>query len=43
MIPQAFITNWKQHYNWPLEEQVEQDLIISRILLEIYNEPLVFN
>jgi len=38
MIPNAYITHWKQFYNWPFDEQVEQDLIISRILLNMYSD-----
>ncbi len=38
MIPKAFITHWRQFYNWPLDEQVEQDLIICKILLNLYQD-----
>jgi hypothetical protein len=30
LIPQDFISEWKQHAPWPQSYQVEQDLIISR-------------
>lgn len=43
MIPKSYITHWKNYYNWPLEEQVEQDLIICRILLEMYSDPILAN
>jgi len=41
MIPKSYITHWKQYYNWPLDEQVEQDLIICQILLKIYQDPFL--
>ena len=41
MIPQDFISEWKQHAPWPHSYQVEQDLIISRALVEIFNHPLL--
>jgi len=36
MIPQAFITEWGKTVPWQTNEQVEQDLVISRALVEIY-------
>ncbi len=39
MIPQAYITAWRTHAPWPNNEQVEQDLLISRGLLEIFSHP----
>lgn len=41
MIPKTNISHWKKYYNWPFDEQVEQDLIISRILLNIYQDPFL--
>lgn len=38
MIPNAFITEWSNQAPWPLNEQVEQDLLIERALIEIYND-----
>jgi len=38
MIPQAMINHWKQHAPWPQESQVEQDLILSRALVEIFQD-----
>lgn len=38
MIPNAYITEWSNQAPWPLNEQVEQDLVIERALIEIYNE-----
>ena len=37
MIPIDFITEWRQVAPWPSNEQVEQDLIISRAIVEMFN------
>jgi predicted nucleotidyltransferase component of viral defense system len=39
MIPQDFITEWRAHAPWTQDVQVEQDLVISRALIEIYRVP----
>ncbi len=39
MIPQAYITEWSHQAPWPTNEQVEQDLVISRALVQIYSDP----
>jgi predicted nucleotidyltransferase component of viral defense system len=38
MIPQAFITEWSNYVPWQTNEQVEQDLIICRALIEIFSD-----
>lgn len=38
MIPIDFITEWRQIAPWPSNEQVEQDLIISRAIVEIFSQ-----
>lgn len=38
MVPRADIVAWREHAPWPLNEQVEQDLVISRALVEIYSD-----
>lgn len=38
MIPQRAITAWRNHVPWPEYEQVEQDLIICRALVELFND-----
>jgi len=38
VIPRDFITEWRNEAPWPSDEQVEQDLIISRAVVEIFNE-----
>lgn len=41
MIPIANIRQWRQHAPWLLDSQVEQDLVLSRALIEIYSDPLL--
>jgi predicted nucleotidyltransferase component of viral defense system len=41
MISAAYIKEWKQNAPWSKNNQVEQDLIISRTLVEIFSEPLL--
>lgn len=41
MIPRADITAWRQQAPWSSNEQVEQDLIISRALVELYSHELI--
>jgi predicted nucleotidyltransferase component of viral defense system len=38
MIPQAYITEWSAHVPWQTNEQVEQDQVISRALVEIFSD-----
>ncbi|MBK8975044.1 MAG: nucleotidyl transferase AbiEii/AbiGii toxin family protein [Planctomycetes bacterium] len=39
MIPRANITAWRASAPWPTDAQVEQDLVISRALAELYSHP----
>lgn len=39
MIPKPILDSWRKIANWPLDEQVEQDLIICRALVELFNHP----
>ena len=39
MIPRANITAWRAHAPWASDAQVEQDLVITRALVEIYRDP----
>lgn len=41
MIPTRFITQWRAYAPWTFERQVEQDLIISRALIELFNNPFI--
>ncbi len=38
MIPQAELIYWRHDHPWQLNNQVEQDLIISRALVELYRD-----
>lgn len=38
MIPQADVINWREKAPWPTDAQVEQDLVLSRALIEIFSE-----
>ena len=38
MIPQAYITEWANNVPWQTNEQVEQDLVICRALVEIFSD-----
>lgn len=38
MIPQAYITEWSNYVPWQTNEQVEQDLVICRALVEIFKD-----
>lgn len=41
MIPEIFIESWRKTVPWQMTEQIEQDLIISRALVDLYNDPHV--
>jgi predicted nucleotidyltransferase component of viral defense system len=36
MIPKDYITEWRDQAPWAADAQVEQDLIISRAVVEIF-------
>jgi predicted nucleotidyltransferase component of viral defense system len=38
MIPQAYIIEWANQVPWQTNEQVEQDLVICRALVEIFSD-----
>lgn len=38
MIPQAYITEWANWVPWQSNEQIEQDLVICRALVEIFTD-----
>ena len=38
MIPKPYIAKWKDHAPWNSFEQIEQDLVISRALVEIFSD-----
>ena len=39
MIPQANITGWRANAPWPDDAQVEQDLVLTRALIQLFSEP----
>ena len=41
MIPQVYIIEWQQSFPWSSYDFVEQDLVISRALVEIYSDPFL--
>lgn len=41
MIPRRYIEEWKEIAPWPENSQVEQDLVISRALVEIFSDPFL--
>jgi len=38
MIPKRYIDEWKFTAPWPLNDQVEQDLIICRALVALFSD-----
>ena len=38
MIPEIFIENWRSQAKWQTYDMIEQDLIISRALVCLYND-----
>ncbi len=41
MIPRDYVTEWRQEAPWVQDSQVEQDLILSRALVEIFSHPVL--
>jgi predicted nucleotidyltransferase component of viral defense system len=41
MIPRPNIARWKEFAPWSSFDQIEQDLIISRTLVEIFSDPFL--
>lgn len=41
MIPRAQVTAWRATAPWPTDAQVEQDLVLSRALVEMFSSPSV--
>lgn len=39
MIPRDYVTQWRAHAPWAMDAQVEQDLVISRALVEFFRVP----
>jgi len=43
MVAQPYLEEWRTHANWRSNEQVEQDLVISRSIVEIFSDDLLLN
>lgn len=41
MIPRDYITEWRSEAPWVEDYQVEQDLVISKALIDIFSHPLL--
>ena len=41
MIPFNFINQWRQHAPWTYQSQIEQDLVLSRALVILYQQPII--
>lgn len=41
MIPRDYITTWRSEAPWVEDAQVEQDLVISRALVNIFSHPVL--
>ena len=39
MIPNAVVTAWGRDRPWPTRQQVEQDLLLARLIVDIFNHP----
>lgn len=41
MIPRDYITEWRSKAPWPSDAQVEQDLVICRALVELFQQEVI--
>ncbi len=41
MISSAYIKEWREKAPWPRNDQIEQDMIICRALIEIFSHPVL--
>jgi predicted nucleotidyltransferase component of viral defense system len=41
LIPRDFITEWRSQAPWVQDFQVEQDLVISKALVDIFKHPVL--
>jgi predicted nucleotidyltransferase component of viral defense system len=41
LIPRAHVTAWRASAPWPTDAQIEQDLVLSRALVEMFTRPVV--
>jgi len=42
MIPKPYIAKWQKYAPWKEFYQIEQDLVISRILIEIFSDNFLY-
>lgn len=40
MIPQTALDAWRQRAPWPNEVDIEQDLVLTRLIVEIARRPV---
>lgn len=43
MIPEAYLNEWRNHAPWPEMHQIEQDLVLTRAIIQLYSHPLFQN
>lgn len=43
MIPRAYIRSWQERADWPQQYQVEQDLILHRIVSDIFQDEFLIS
>ena len=43
MIPQTYVEQWRNLFKWQTLAQIEQDLIISRALVDLYSDEYIMN
>jgi predicted nucleotidyltransferase component of viral defense system len=41
MLPRRYIEEWKKSAPWPRIEQVEQDMVIEKTMLELFSDPFL--
>ena len=42
MIPRAVLNYWREnHAPWPSDDQVEQDLVLSRALINLFSDEVI--
>jgi len=41
VIPRAHVTAWRARAPWSTDAQVEQDLVVSRAIVDIFSEPVI--
>lgn len=43
MIPEAYLNEWRNHAPWPEMHQIEQDLVLTRAIIQLYSDSLFKN